>query len=406
MKLAIFTSHPIQYQAPFFRELAAERDLDATVYFNWNFGVGKAQYDPGFNQAIVWDAPLLEGYRYRFLKNFSWRPGSSSFWGEINPGAALAIWRGGYDAVLIYHWNFVTSWIIFAAAFLRGVPVYLRAENPLRQEFSKSAAKLRLKKFILRPLFRRLAGFLYIGKENKAFYEYYGVPAEKLFFSPYAVDNVFFAGKAKELLPRKAELKSRLGISAAAPVILFVGKLNEKKRPLDLLKAYASLIAAAKATAAGADSAASSPDAALVFGGDGVLRQELEVFAKERNLLHVHFEGFKNLSEIPEYYAMADIFVLPSEEGETWGLVVNEAMCFGLPIVLSDMVGCAPDLVDGNGFVVKKQDVPALAAALGELLADPEKRRRYGDRSREIVARYSFAEDIRALREALAHSSR
>src|ERR1700689_4809686 len=106
MKIALFASHPIQYQAPFFKQLAAEPGIDLTVYFNWNFGVGREQYDPGFGRKIVWDTPLLEGYRFTFLKNFSFRPSSAHFLGEINPGAIIEIFRRRYDAVVVYHWNY------------------------------------------------------------------------------------------------------------------------------------------------------------------------------------------------------------------------------------------------------------------------------------------------------------
>lgn len=391
MKIAIFTSHPIQYQAPFFRRLARERNIDFRVFFNWDFGVGKEQYDPGFDRKIVWDTPLLGGYDHKFLKNLSWNPGSSRFFGEINPGAVWEIWRGGYDAIVVYHWNYVTSWLIFLSAFLARVPVIVRGENPLSQEFFKAAWKLKLKKWLYGWLFGRMAAFLYIGEENRKFYEYYGVPKRKLFFSPYAVDNAAFEAAAKELAPKRAKLKKKFGIPEDSSVILFVGKLIQKKRPMELLVAYAAL---------------RDPRAALLFVGDGVQRTELERYAKEKNVPNVHFAGFRNYSEMKESYAIADVLVLPSGEGETWGLVANEAMCFGVPIIVSDLVGCGPDLVRGNGYTFPLGDVAALVGRLKEFFSDARHRSEFGARSMERVREYSYDKDIDGLRAALAGINR
>ena len=389
-RLAILTSHPIQYQAPLFKKLAERPEIDLTVYFCWDFGAGKKSLDAEFGKKIKWDIPLLEGYEYKFLKNFSLKP-SSEFFGQINFGIIKELRQNNYDAILVFGWNSFTNWLVFLTAFWRKTPIFLRGENPLNQEFLKSGWKIRLKKIILGWLFRRVSAFLYIGEENKKFYEYYGAPKEKLFFVPYAVDNDRFMAAAKELRIRNQELRKRLNIEREAVAILFVGKFIEKKRPLDLLKAFQLLTTNYK------------PLIYLVFVGDGALRPELENYAKERNLKNIIFTGFKNQTELPQYYATADIFVLPSGKGETWGLAVNEAMCFSLSVIISDVVGCGKDLVKSgeNGYIFPSGDIEKLAECLKELASDSKKRKLFGKKSFGIIQNYSYNEDIEGILKAL-----
>lgn len=391
-KIAILTSHPIQYQAPFFKKLAAEPGVDLTVFFSWDYGV-KETYDYDFRQKIKWDIPLLDGYKFEFLKNLSFNPKSSCFFGEINPGIVGKITGGDYDVWIIFGWQSLTHWIAIVTAFLRRVPVYLRGENPLSQEFNKSTLKRALKQVVLRGLFKLASGFLYIGEENRKFYRYYGVPESKLHFIPYAIDNERFVTEAKKLKPEKTKLKASLGIGANEKVILFAGKLIEKKRPLDLLKAYQLLITNYQLPII----------PSLVFVGNGPLRTELEKYTKEHSIKNVHFTGFKNQSEIPRYYAIADIFVLPSGFGETWGLVVNEAMCFGLPIIVSDVVGCGPDLVKNgeNGFIVPVGNINALKEAMVKSLSSDKIRKQFGERSFGLIKSYSFNRNIEVIMRLL-----
>jgi glycosyltransferase involved in cell wall biosynthesis len=421
-KLAILVSHPIQYQAPLFKKLAKETDL--TVYFCWDFGVGKESFDTEFGKKIKWDIPLLEGYNYKFLKNYSLKP-SSEFWGQINFGiikelisgtsdvrningnfGASDVQKSKYDAVIIFGWNSFTNWLAFITAFISKMPVLLRAENPLNQEFLKSKWKLKIKKIILGWLFRRVGAFLYIGEENKKFYRYYGVPDKKLFFTSYAVDNSRFIKEARNLKFQISNLKNSIGIDVNNVVILFVGKLIDKKRPMDLLKAYELLVNKLISYSGNRNNSITNnliTKTALLFIGDGALRPELEKYVKEHNLKNVHFAGFKNQTELPQYYAMADIFVLPSGEGETWGLVVNEAMCFGLSVIVSDLVGCGPDLVrqGENGYIFPLGNIEKLAEYLGELVKKPARIKSFGKKSFKIIQDYSYEKDIKGISTAL-----
>ena len=633
-KLAILTSHPIQYQAPLFQKLAKQPEIESIVYFRKK----PVEYDKEFGQKFQWDIPLLEGYKYKFLDNrFS---------------ISKELKQRNFDAILIYGWNSWVNWLAVLTAKKLGIKILLIGENPLNQELLKPRWKIKIKKIILSWLFRRVSAFLYIGEENRKFYKFYGVPDEKLFFAPYAVDNERFIEARKSLSENRKSLREKLGIKKNDVVILFAGKLIEKKRPMDLLKAYETIIrnirmrpnitnntnekriiekelsyqltgiffeihnelgrfAREKQYADllekklkernikykrelplktsnktlnifdfliedkilveikrkpvntaddyrqtmrylestglelgilvnfgleylkpkrilnykllnHSDSFVNSDKSGfhsdygihLVFVGDGILRNELEKYAKTviRNINYnpkyptvipninynpkypneyeftnntnrenkheysddshirtnsynsdyglnhsdlfvnsdkfvshsdygIHFVGFKNQTELPQYYAISDIFVLPSGLGETWGLVVNEAMCFSLPIIVSDLVGCGPDLVKHgeNGYIFKTGNIEELAEYLQELINhNPnnanvceyseyaandnnshyhslnshsfvdshyglKKRQQFGKKSFEIIQNYSYEKDIEGILKALAN---
>lgn len=390
-KLAIFMSHPIQYQASLLKKLAKRPDLETHVYFFWDFGV-RETYEADFNREIKWDIPVLEGYPYSFLRNCSLRP-SSNFWGAINFGVISAIVRHRYDAILVFGWGIFSNWLAIVSALLRGTRIILHGESPLNQEADRKGWKHAARNMVLKRLFKHVSAFLYIGEENRKFYEHFGVPSEKLFFAPYAVDNERYFSEAEALVADKNSMKKKLGIEESGAVILFVGKLSEKKRPLDLLKAYELLLRSWEWDA----------KPSLVFVGDGLLRNEIERHVADHGLTKVYFAGFKNQLELSSYYATADVFVLPSGTGETWGLVVNEAMCFGLPVIVSDKVGCGADLVrqGENGFVFPLGDSAKLAQYLSEMLRDEATRRAAGRRSRGIIEHYSQDRGVESIRAAL-----
>lgn len=391
-KLAIIMSHAIQYQAPLLRKIAASGKIDLTAYFNWDFGV-KETYESDFSAKIKWDIPILEGYRYKFLKNLSPRP-SSNFFGQLNFGIVKELIQNRYDAVLIYGWNLFTNWLAFFTALIINTPVILQGESPLSQELLKNGWKQKIKMVVLRKFFKHISAFLYIGEENKKFYKYYGVSDEKLFFIPYAVDNERYIAANQELKDRKHELRKELGIGKNDVAILFVGKMIEKKRPMDLLYAYQRLMT---------DDKRLKEKINLLYVGDGILRGELENYVKNYNLQNVHFIGFKNQNELPKYYAMADIFVLPSGIGETWGLVVNEAMCFGLPVIVSDIVGCGRNLVKNgeNGYIFSLGDIEKLSEYLKELINNSKQRKLFGEKSSEIINNYTHEKDIEGILKVL-----
>lgn len=384
-KLVILVSHPIPYQVPFFRKLARQPTVDLTVYFCDNFGTGEPQFYPEFGGKVSWDMSLLGGYKHTFLKNYSPHPTVFNFFGLINFGIIKELIRNRPDAIWLHGWNSVTNWLAMIAALILGVPVGIHGDNSFMSERKKPLWKIKVKKIIFgRLLFRGISAFFYIGAEDKKFYEFYGVPPEKLFFTPFATDNEWFFGESEKLLPQKELLRKKFNIDSRGMVTIFVGKLIERKRPMDLIKAHQLI--------------GKNDQASLVLIGDGALRKDLEQYVSDNKLENVHFFGFKNLTEISEFYALADIFVIPSSN-EVWGIVVNEAMCFGLPVIASDTVGAVSDLVkhDQNGFVYPEGDVETLSRCLRELMESKKKRIAFGEQSSEIIRRYSHEADVQAI---------
>jgi len=387
-KLAILTSHPIQYQAPLFKKMADNPQLGVVVYFRNR----PIEYDREFGRELKWDIPLLEGYSSKFLTN------KFLIFNELR--------HGNFDALLIYGWNSWVNWFTVLSAKVLGVRILMVGENPLNQELLKPKWKIFIKKILFRKiLFPWVSAFLYIGEENRRFYKFYGVPDKKLFFAPYAVDNDRFVESGKLLSENRKSLRKELRIDEKDIVILFVGKLIYKKHPFDLLRAY-ELLNMGKSDLPNINVNVRRSDFQkfnLIFVGDGILRPELENYVKIHNLKNVFFLGFKNQTELPEYYTIADIFVLPSGVGETWGLVVNEAMCFGLPIIVSDVVGCGPDLVKHgeNGYIYPVGNIEKLTDYLEDLIKNPAKRTAFGKKSFEIIQNYSYEKDIEGILAAL-----
>lgn len=372
VRLAILTSHPVQYQAPLFRLLAQHPAIDLTVLFCER--VGAVEWtDPGFGVAVKWDVPLLEGYRHRFMRNLAPKPSVNDFFGLVNPGVVRILRDRPPDALLVYGYVHCTNWLAVGAARALRIPLLLRGESTLQRR--SSGLRRILKPAVLRALFAQVAAFCSIGTLSEEFYRYYGVPGQKLFRTPYAVDNEMFFAQAAALDPSRAEIRRELGISPDQMLVLFSGKLISRKRPLDPLRAL------------------EWPQLRQViigYMGDGELRPALEDAARRLAPERVRVFGFKNQQEMAPYYVAADAFVLPSEF-ETWGLVLNEAMCFGLPVLATTQVGASRDLIRHawNGFVYPPGDIRALGEGLAALAADPQRREMMGQRSRALIATWN-----------------
>ena len=374
VRVAHLVSHPIQYFAPLYRELARRRELDLTVYF-YSDATAREFFDPEFGRPVSWDVPLLEGYSWKICPSAAGRPLSRGFLERPHWDVVREVAGGGYDAVWVNGYSHPTTWLACVAARARGAKVLIREEQTLLH--GRSLPKRALKQVALRALFSQAYG-LYIGEQNRRYFRHYGMPESRLFATPYCVDNRFFSERAAELAPRRDELRARFGITNDAPVVLFAGKLVAKKQPLLLLEAFAQV--------------RRRRECWLLVAGDGPLRRRLEEQVEREAIEGVRLAGFLNQTELPAAYAAADAFVLPSSLHETWGLVVNEAMNFSLPVVVSDKVGCGADLVRPrwNGYVFDHRSADELAAALSALVADAELRRAFGARSRALVGRYSI----------------
>jgi glycosyltransferase involved in cell wall biosynthesis len=382
-RVGVLATHPVQYYGPWYRTLALCVDLE--VFFAHR--PPPRQQGDGFGVGFEWDVPLLDGYRHRFLRNRASRRDPSTFMGCDTPEIATLVRDGRFDAFVVHGWASRSYWQAIAACRRTGTPVLVRGDSQLE------TARSRLRRALKYPLYRlfipRFDAYLVVGERARAYLAHYGADPRRMFFSPHAVDNRFFGERADAARAHRAALRDRWGLPKNAVVFLFSGKLVDKKRPGDFVQAVAA--------AAGRDRA--------VWGlvvGDGALRASLEAATGEAGA-PIRFAGFLNQTAMPEAYAVSDALVLPSDGGETWGLVVNEAMASGLPAVVSDAVGCGPDLVRAGetGQVFPCADVDALAARLGELAADRAGLAAMGAAARRHVEGYSLERATEAVMAAL-----
>jgi glycosyltransferase involved in cell wall biosynthesis len=390
-KLAVLTAHPIQYQAPLFRRLASHPEIDLTVYFCWDFGVEKEEYEPGFGKKIKWDIPLLEGYKYKFLPNLSPKP-SASFWGQVNPAIIKELRENQYDAIWIHGYSQISNWLALASARLSGTAVFYRCESSLvfDSNVHRHIFVRLIKPCLLRFLFKQVNCFLSIGTLNKQFYLHYGVQPEQIYHVPYAVDNEYFVRKTSEFHQYRHSIRAGLGINPDNIVFLFAAKMIPKKAPIELLQAYKRL--------------SDLSNKGLIMVGDGELRPQAEAYVRDNRLCAVHFVGFVNQSELPKYYAISDVFIRPDGlyKGD-WGLTVNEAMASRLGIIATDKIGVTTDLVrnNENGIVVRFGDIDELASAMRYMILNPETCRQMGKRSSEIISTWGYEECVNGILKAL-----
>ena len=387
-RVSYFLSHPIQYFSPLFKQMAEFFDLN--VYYFSDSSV-KGVLDKGFQQEIQWDTALLEGYPYRFIRNFSLsRSMNNHFFEAVNPGAVKFVRKDRSGVIIVNGWSYFSNLLVIIAGKLAGKKVWLRAENPLNQERKKNRLTLSIKRIVLgKILFKRLVDkCLYIGTENKKFFQFYGVPEHKLLYTPYAVDNDYFNQAFREVKDDLPALKRDLGLPADKKLILFAAKFIPKKRPMDLLEAFRRL---------------GVGDHFLIMVGDGKLRPDIEAYIRTYKMDNVLLTGFVNQGSISRYYAVADVFVMCSGMGETWGLAVNEAMNFEKPIVISDTCGCCTDLVqDGvNGLVFPEGDIAAFADCLKRIIEDGQFSEGMGKASLEKVRSFSIKAIVENMEEAL-----
>lgn len=419
IRLAYLVSHPIQYQAPLLRRIAQEPDIDLTVFFGSDFSV-RGYKDVGFGGVgVKWDIPLLDGYKHIFLPRL--RDGNDvSFATPLNRGILRALrspifssqeesgapssraTRAGvdnnsFDALWVHGYASANALHGILAAKLLGIPVLLRAESWLRDR-SRSPLKLALKHLFFAALSNCVDVVLPIGSLNAEYWRHY-LPETPQFLMPYAVDNAYFAARAHEAAPHRAELQRELNLDPARPVILFASKLQARKHCDHLIASYAQL----------APSPGAEPHPYLLIIGDGDQRAALETQARATGLTSIRFLGFRNQSALPAFFDLASVFVLPSRH-EPWGLIVNEVMNAATPCIVTDDCGCAPDLIENGpasmdtpGCIYPVGDIPALTAALRRVLASPETAAAMGQRAFARIQSWSYQEDIDGLRAALAH---
>jgi glycosyltransferase involved in cell wall biosynthesis len=389
-RIAIVASHVIQYQDPFFRLLAADPEIDLTVLYLSDAGV-RTYRDADMGTALKWDVELLTGYQHTFLRNLV-HDSNRGWTRHINPGIVPALLHEPYEMVIfMLGWGSISALLGIAACWWAGVPFFLYGDSSFPPPETTLRSRIRAR--LLRMLFRGASGFMVSGALNADYYRHYGGDPTHFFLLPWAVDNERFT-EASQFAPGEREtLREKLGIRPEQTLFVFSAKLVERKDPMTLLRAYEQL--------------ADRDRAAVLFLGDGVLREPLETLAREHELRNIHFAGFVNQSELPKYYGMSDVFVLPSTY-EPRGAVINEAMACGLPVIVTDRCGSIGDIVlEGeNAFVYPAGDAEALAKSMARLVADPELRATMARRSREIIETWTFARGVEGVKAALAYVSR
>jgi len=345
-KLAIVTTHPIQYYAPVFRALAGSGEIDLRVFYTWSQAATGGTFDSGFGADVKWDIPLLEGYAYQFVPNVAERPGLDHFGGLNTPTLVREIEAWGPDAVLIFTWNSRAH--LQALRHFKGrVPVLFRGDSTLIDERAWWRALLR--RMFLTWVYSHVDIAIAVGSNNRDYFAWSGLPAERIALAPHSIDTVRFGADSAGHENLAAQWRRELGIEPQAMVILFAGKLQHKKNPGLLLEAFGTL----------------NNGSHLVFVGNGELESELK--ARARAFANVHFMPFQNQSVMPAVYRLGDVFVLPSQgPEETWGLALNEAMASGRPVIASTKVGGARDLVQvgENGWIFESGNPKALEEIL------------------------------------------
>lgn len=385
-RIAVLNSHPIQYFAPLYVYLSASDEFEVTAFYLSDFSLRGAK-DLGFGQDVKWDVDLLLGYSRHFVKDASTNTLPTKFFSIFAPDLWSAIRNGNFDALWLHGHNVAAYILAFAAAKSAGIPVLMRCETHLG--LAQTPLKTALRRPLMSAFYAACDGLLAIGSANKAFYRAMGAPEDKISLVPYTVDNERFMRVSSLPAQERLAVRRRLGISDDRPAVLYASKFMRRKHPDDLVRAAQALAREGLAFD-------------LVMVGAGEMDAELRALVAEGGPATTVFPGFINQQELPRIFGACDVFVLPSED-EPWGLIVNEAMCAGLPIAISREVGCARDLLrEGeNGYGFAAGNVSGLTAALRPILADAGLRASMSARSREIIVGWSYQQCLEGLRERL-----
>ncbi|HWB94667.1 MAG TPA: glycosyltransferase family 4 protein [Puia sp.] len=385
-KIAIVTTHPIQYNAPLFRLLGGSTRIVCKVFYTWEQSGLGFKYDPDFGRVVEWNIPLLDGYDHTFVRNIAADPGSHHFRGIVNPSLNKEIEDWQPDAILIFGWAY-DSHLRCLRHFHNKIPVLFRGDSTLLDE--QPGIKRGLRRLFLRWVYSHVDVALYVGCNNKDYFRKHGLRETQLVAAPHAIDNARFANPDKEYREQAKSWRSALNIADTDVVLLFAGKLEEKKDPLFLVRLAEKV-----------------PDNRLKFivVGNGALEGAVQEAARAD--ARFRFLEFQNQQMMPVVYRLGDVFVLPSVgPGETWGLGANEAMASGCAVMLSDKVGGAVDLVreDQNGIVFPPRDVETAAALVRRLLDHREKLGEMKTASRRIVQDFSYERVVLAIENAVTN---
>jgi glycosyltransferase involved in cell wall biosynthesis len=386
-RVAVINSHPIQYFAPLYAYLCRDSQMEVTALYCSDFSL-RGEVDPGFKKKVSWDVDLTSGYPSIFLGEGARRRRPGGFFSLVCPQVWTEVRNGAYDAVWLHGYAYAAYVLAFLAAKSRGLPVFVRSETHLG--LARSGWRRRVRDLVLAVAGRFVDGCLAIGSANAEYYRSLGIPEEKIFMVPYTVDNDRFVNVARQAAPDRVALLRQYGLPEDRLVVLYASKFMRRKHPDDVVAAVGEL-------------KRQGVRVSLLMVGTGEMDSELRQQVVGLGLDdQIAFAGFINQGELPRIYAASDVFVLPAED-EPWGLIVNEVLCAGLPVVVSSEVGCVPDLVkDGlNGFHMRAGDVPSLVRALSRLTESASLRREMSRAGLAIISQWSYEQCRIGLRQAL-----
>lgn len=387
MRLAFLSTHPIQYHSAWFRALASCPGLDLCVYY-CHRATPKEQAGAGFNVEFDWDVPLLEGYPYTFLRNVADLPGHGRFGGFDTPEIKQIIQRREYDAMLVNGWHYKSAWQAICACWKSKVKVMVRGDSHLHT--ARGIARRAVKSLTHRRFIPHFDACLAAGQWSREYFLHYGARPERIFLVPHAIDSERFQIEAESLEPHRFDLRAERELDKNAIVFTYSGKFIPKKRPLDFVCAIEKAVQ-------------SNPRIQGLMVGDGPLHAACANLVRERSV-PIRFTGFLNQSQITKAYVASDALVLPSDGGETWGLVVNESMACARPCIVSDRVGCGPDLVipQETGSIFPLGDVGALASSMLELAKNPQRMISMGLEAQSRLRNYSIEAAVDGIIQSLA----
>jgi len=385
-KLAIITTHPIQYNAPFFKLLNESKIVRPKVFYTWGETVTESKFDPGFQKEINWDIPLLDGYEYEFVENTAKDKGSHHYMGIVNPGIVRKIESWAPDAVLVYGWNF-KSHLKVMRHFKRKIPVWFRGDSILLNE--KNDLRSFLKNILLRWVYKHIDIAFYTGTHNKIYFEKNGLQPHQLIRAFHAVDNVRFQNTESRFTEAALLMKDELGIGVNDLVFLYAGKLIPTKDIGNLIRSFKNV---------------NNKNVHLIIVGNGPEEHKLK--KDNKHLKNLHFLDFQNQAVMPVVYQACDVFVLPSV-GETWGLSVNEAMAAGKAVLVSDKCGASIDMVtDGeNGYVFKAGNVEDITFKMMKFVEAKENLKIMRANSLKKIRQFTFDSFVVAIENVFRKSN-
>lgn len=374
-RLAIVQSHATQFDTPLYCRITARGEIELVVYYT---KPGKeTPFDTEIGRKPIWDH--LTGSEYR------WEERAGGFLNALR--FLRQIKNARHDLVIISGYS---SWFYFlAAAYLRlnHVPVGLRSDTTL--ETPRSSVKSMVKCLLMKWIMKLYSTGHPTGSLAEEYLEHYGLPANRQFRFPYAVDNDYLAGRCGLYRARRGRLRQIFGIGHDSFVVLGVLKLAEREDPMTLLLGFARFIE-------------SCCDAHLVLVGDGPMKTSIKEIIEKKRIPNVHLVGYVPYSRLAMFYGISDVFVHPPLR-EPWGVSVNEAMACGLPVIVADTVGSRVDLVKPGvtGLVFESKNPHSLTNCLFELSRSYEGARVIGERAQKLITNWNYDSTEKALGEAL-----